>query len=1004
MNNSKDAWLVKDSSGKSRGPYNTKAVLSLIEKGVLTGTEQIAGFPGGDFQSISQVSLFYDKFLDVWEKEVGQLSEEEKSAAFDEADRRASSSSDDFEEPSVSNVSGVEIEINQNTQFEIQGDEQDVSQSEFVPPVDDSDAESISFVDNVSNVDADENTYNPADDSAYGYVEKQGSYNRGDKDPFSKTNAIDKTRPGLAEPKKKVYERVDDRSKSKRSGGNLGFKLLATFLAVLVALLLYDDHPAEKIRAGKNIKLKAISLSKKRQKASTRDLLKVKKQALDLIAKDNFSSYFESMNLLTGSMKKYGPDAESIGLLCTVYNELWKYTKRSSADIAAVSRATQLVSRINIGGVSTSNCRAIQFSLAGNLTSAEQVIDSALVNFPNTATFYDLKGEIQYIRGDRLTALAYFEKATSLWPNWKKPLFWQANLKKLEGNYEYAENIYRAILKPDFHRLAAIELAEVLVFNRGNYQDAGELLDKAVTDEVRVPRVWESKAFYILSVLARQQGNIEQATAYIKKSYELDTNNQVAKALLIEIAGPQVLSTLYKTETELMDNGDLFFKKRDYLAAQAEYKAAFDLDASNTTAGIMAAESLWRLNQGDEAIRWLQNVVKKNPKNLDALLMLSKFQVERYDFESAAKHLSRAKSIGKKDYRIFRGYAHFEFQRNNFVAAKKFAEQAIKIYDTDIDSHIVLAKVMSQLGSYDQAYKTIARAIGLEPSNVEAQTVYAEVLSQFQSVDSGVRYINNLINTYPSKMEFRVALARIYMLDGQWSNAVAVLKPVTEVRSEFKPAFMLLAKAYLGLQDATGALESYLGAASLDPTDAQPLVEIGQMYLATGKPSKAIRQFERAKKVNPRYPRIYYYLGQAYLQMGNAKSALEAALKERQKNPMIADSYMLAADSYRKLKKYNQAISEYQQAVQRRPQSAEIYVKLAICYRLIGNLDVAEQMLSTAQSKESGYPDIYKEIGAILEKKGKALEAIEAYRRYLSLKPNAKDADIVRIRIQQLGG
>lgn len=992
MSNSSNKWLVKDSESKVHGPYEESLVFSLIEKGVLTGGEQVAEYPVGDYHSISQVSVFYDKFLDVWEGEIGQLTEEEKRKALEQAPKAADNTKSVEDE--------VSIDLTKNFKAE------DQSESNFEPKLDNQDAQSISFVDDVSNFDKDGNTYNPSDDSAFGVVKKQGSFkpNTDDDTNFGKTQSREVTNAGYQE-HTKVYERVDDRRKKTKVQGDLKTKYVMIFIAIMIGALFYDQHPAEKMREAKQIHLKAIRGGKKFKKLDNKSMLKIKRKVLKKMEQDNFSSYESAMNLLVETIDKHGPDKENLGLLCSVYNELWKYSFRDSRDLAAISKATQRVSRSDVAGVSVSNCRAIQFFLAGNLASAEQVVDTALLNFPNTASFYDMKAEIKYIQGQSTDTLAYYQKAAELWPGWKKPKFWYANHLKKSGKYEEASDIYQGLIdKGEFHSLAAIELAEIEVFRSGNMEFAQDLLNESVGSGVVVPRVWSSKAFYILAVIAEQAGNLDQAIAYAKQSFELDSRNSVAKTYLIRLAGSEVLSELQKTEEELIDNGDLFFRQGNYLASQAEYKAAFELNNKNAIPGIRAAESLWRLNQGDEAIRWLETVVKSNPKNLDARLQIAKYQVERFDFGKASRNLKRAKSLSKSDYRILRGFAHYEAQRNNPVAAIKFAEKSIQLYDADIDSHIILAKVLMKTSAFDQSYKTIARAIGLEPTNVEAQVVYAEVLSQYQGVDSGAKYISNLINTYPNKMEFRLALARIYMLDSQYEQAVMVLKPVTEVRAQYKPAFLLLAKAYLGSQDAQGALGAYLGAASLDPSDAMPLVEIGQMYLQTGKPGKAITQFVRAQKLNPNYPRISFNLGQAYLRMGQAKAALAEAKKERQRNPMLADSYMLAADSYRKLRQYNKAISEYQQAVQRRPQSADIYVKLGICYRLQGNLDVAEQMISTAKSKESGFPEIYRETGAILEKRGKSFEAVEAYRKYLGLKPNAKDAHIVRSRIQLLGG
>ena len=1020
-------WTIKTSAGKVFGPYTKTIIFSLIQKGALAGTEQMAEYPGGEYVSISQSAEFYDQFLEAWESEIEPLSEERKVEELDRATqidleseekkfggddpltqvriskkkiKEASKKSVEVEiDPSDESLDDVELENPDQRNYK---DTQEGSSS-FDPGINHEDAQSISFIDDVS-LRANTNTWTNEEDSKYGKAVKEGSFNPGgEHESFSKQQMREKTQSGAAKPKKKEYVRVDDRTKKSKTYADPKFKILVVFIAVILAALLYDDHPAEKIRNAQKVQFKPIVLSKKIEKLSRKKWLAIKTDALKLMQQDTFSNYNEAMNLLVSSINKHGPDVESIGLLCTCYHEIWPYSEQNVKDLSAMSKATQLVSGRNIAGIATANCRSVQFLLAGNPKAAEQVLNSSLEQYPNVATFYDLKAHIMMIEGKKDLASAFWRKAVDLWPQWKKPHFWVANNQKSNGQYEDAQASYQLLFNQgDFHRLAAIEFAETEVFQNGDLSYAEELINQASNEKTLLPRKWRSKSFYVLSVIAASKGERDQAIVYAKRSYELDTKNNVARVYLTQLAGREVLSSLFRTERELVENGDLFFGQKNYVAAQAEFKAAFELNNENVRAGIKAAESLWNLNQGDEAIRWLGLVLQKNPKSVDAMLVLGEYLIERFRFTEAINHLKKAKSLAKNDYRVIRSYAHYEFKRMNLPAAKDYSEKAIRVYDSDIQSHIILSESLLLLGATDQAYKTIARAVSLEPLNVEAQATYAKVLASFQGATTGEKYILNLINTYPSIMEYRVALAKIYLMDNQIEKAKGVLIPITQVRSDYKPAFMNLAEAYYQEERATEALEAYLNAASLDPTDAEPLVRVGLIYQATNKAFEAITQYERAIKINSNYPRLYYYLGTAYLEAKRPKEALAQAMIERRNNPLIADSYLLAGDAYRDLGNYNKAIEEYRSAIQKRPQSAEIYVKLAICYRLIGNLDVAETMLATATAKQSGYAEIYRETGEILEKRNQNFEAVEAYRRYLGLKPNAKDADMVRRRIQQL--
>ena len=78
-------WTIKTSAGKVFGPYTKTIIFSLIQKGALAGTEQMAEYPGGEYVSISQSAEFYDQFLEAWESEIEPLSEERKVEELDRA-------------------------------------------------------------------------------------------------------------------------------------------------------------------------------------------------------------------------------------------------------------------------------------------------------------------------------------------------------------------------------------------------------------------------------------------------------------------------------------------------------------------------------------------------------------------------------------------------------------------------------------------------------------------------------------------------------------------------------------------------------------------------------------------------------------------------------------------------------------------------------------------------------------------------------------------------------
>jgi serine/threonine protein kinase len=83
---------------------------------------------------------------------------------------------------------------------------------------------------------------------------------------------------------------------------------------------------------------------------------------------------------------------------------------------------------------------------------------------------------------------------------------------------------------------------------------------------------------------------------------------------------------------------------------------------------------------------------------------------------------------------------------------------------------------------------------------------------------------------------------------------------------------------------------------------------------------------------------------------------------------------------------------------------ADSLYKEASQAHMSGNLKAAEAAYKRAIKVDKGYAPAYRGLGILYQGKGSAKKAIEAFKTYLRLAPNAKDSGSVRNRIEQLGG
>jgi len=243
-------------------------------------------------------------------------------------------------------------------------------------------------------------------------------------------------------------------------------------------------------------------------------------------------------------------------------------------------------------------------------------------------------------------------------------------------------------------------------------------------------------------------------------------------------------------------------RQGDFLAAQAEFKAAFELDPKNGTAAMKAAKCLWQLNQSYEAIDWLTKAIKAEPKLVSAYVLQADYMSQRYDFSGATTALTNATRIAPNNYEVLRGFAWLEFRKNNMVGAVSYGGRAAKIYDGDIETFILLSKANGILAqsimplnkkeierketAAKDSVRYATKAVEIDATNPEAQITYAKMIAASNGVDAGIAYLNELIKRYSYTLDYQLALADIYKAEDRWSQARAIYEKVIGLDPKIK--------------------------------------------------------------------------------------------------------------------------------------------------------------------------------------------------------------------------
>lgn len=984
-------WVIRNSEGQLKGPYSTEAILRMISEGVFSGDEMISKQPGGQWQKISREPEFYDKLLEALEGVVNVDANVGRKMEAETVIMPMPSA-----KPQATNPALIEKSDINKTKTEKDGPRYQTSLM-------------------------------PADENA-GVIKNKSSQHTS---LYTSPGAGPHTKTGINSGPTQTIKNIPSNEKDKVIDlANLAkvevkvlkknIKLPVLVLAVAVLLLVAVLFSPESAPQGK-IHLLAPGPSK--GSLSDAEVRAKLTDAIKMIEFDTYETYLSAQNKLVSIIEGAPTNIEVRALLCVVYNELWPYAMQDAQDIKTITIQTQQTRTLNVVSPFGQVCEVVKLLTAGRLREAKGQVESTLEesdSFSLLPVLYSYKAELLFGESDFINAIPYFEKSIQMWGAWLQPHVALARVYMGAGDYTNAIGILQKVVQVNPRHKEAQVLQGIAEY-RGvrNVESAFTLLNNAFSKSTPIPAMTEAEGLQILSEIFLSRNDKSKALEAAQKAYYINPNNPELKQLVLRLGGSDKITGAGRGNSEMLYLGDQYVRQGDYLAAQAEYKAAFELDPKNGMAALKAAKALWELNQGTDAIVWLGKAVGAEPKLISAYVLQADYLSQRYDFQGALKSLTIAMKISPNNHEVLRGMAQLELRKNNTQGAISYAQRAANVYQGDVATFILLSQANLGLANAivavnkkeierkenaaKDAVRYATKAVEIDSTNPEAQINYAKVIAQTNGVDAGIMYIQELIKRFSYTMSYRVALAEIYQTEDRFNHAMNVYSKVIEFEPRNK-------KAFLGLGDcqkATGltnrALKSYFSAAVIDPSDGEALFRAGQLYLEMSKFEDAIQQFQRVQRINENYPRTSYYIGKAAFASGDFNLAMESAKLEKKKNPNLADSYILSAEVFYAKKQYNECANEYATAMKLRPQGADIYVKSAQCYRQAGSLDVAEDMLTLASARESGYAEIYREQGAIYEIKGDQRSAAQAYDKYLGLSPNAPDRAMIEQKLQQIG-
>lgn len=411
------------------------------------------------------------------------------------------------------------------------------------------------------------------------------------------------------------------------------------------------------------------------------------------------------------------------------------------------------------------------------------------------------------------------------------------------------------------------------------------------------------------------QAHGDSADAHYQLGYILFKENKPKESLAEYDAAGRLRPP---TAIDLEVIGGDYFLLENYASADKWLTRSVEGDPNNPLALYLLGRTKYNEQHFEEAVRYLSDCLKLDPKNVKAETNLG-LAYERLGKPEDALEAYRA-AIALDTGKESEPYSHvgallLETGRPN--DAIPYLLQAIGLAPQDALAHRNLGKAYLVSNQLEKAQGELEKAAGIDPQNGPTHFLLAEVYRKRGQTDQAVaetkRYAE--LTGGHSSPDDPLHEARSLIESNHLPDAEQALIRYLDIHKNSAEGHYLLGYVLFRLQKAKESLAEYTVAATFRTPTAQDLEVVGADYVLLQDYRDADKWFTKSLEWDPNNIQTLYYLGRAKYNENRFDEAIAVFLKCLRLDPRNVKAEDNLGLSYEALGRMDDAIVAYRTAI-----------------------------------------------------------------------------------------
>lgn len=310
-------------------------------------------------------------------------------------------------------------------------------------------------------------------------------------------------------------------------------------------------------------------------------------------------------------------------------------------------------------------------------------------------------------------------------------------------------------------------------------------------------------------------------------------------------------------------------------AAFPEYVRAADLLPTNDEAQLKAGSLLVNGGFFRDAKERARAVLRRDPDNLAALVLLGNSLAGLKDLNEGIGVLGRAVQLEPEGPSVYANLGVFQLAQGDPELAELAFTKAVTVAPKSVDAYLNLANFYRAVHKPKEAEATFKRALEVEPRNVKVYDGLAALYMETGRQTLAEPFFKTLVEISNDERA-RIALSSYYVSVGRHNDAFKTLEELATSAKYFAAAKIRIAMLHHALGKRALAHQVIDEVLAREPRNGPALTVKARLLLADQKTREALERVKLAVLVDPRLADAHLVLARVHLALNEVEEARKA--------------------------------------------------------------------------------------------------------------------------------